>query len=111
MDLADVDEFTVSPQREDRVLISWRRSDTWSMFALVDEDSGYVDPEDILWWLLRQGAALELIRPALAAVYPDFDPDAEIEHVTMPDRIERRAADAQRRLRARAAFEGEQRKR
>ncbi|MEU8796718.1 hypothetical protein [Spirillospora sp. NPDC048819] len=55
--------------------------------------------------LLNRGAHLESIRPALAAAYPDFDPDTEIDHVTMPDRTEQRAKDNQRRLAARTEFE------
>ena len=111
MDLANVDEVTVSPDREDRVLISWRQDGGLSTFAYVDQDSGYVDPEDVLWWLLRNGARIELVRPALAAAYPDFDVDAEVDHVTMPNRAEARAKDQQRRREARAEFERMRRER
>ncbi|MEV6266518.1 hypothetical protein AB0L64_05090 [Kribbella sp. NPDC051936] len=111
MDLTNVDEVGVSPQNEHRVLISWRRADGWSSFACVDRGSGYVAPEDVLWWLLRQGAQLELVRPALAAAYPDFDVDAEVDHVTMPDRAEKRAKDEQRRRDARADFKRARRQR
>jgi hypothetical protein len=104
VDLANVDEVAVSPQRDDLVLISWRHGGALSTFAYVDEDSGYVDPEDVLWWLLRRGARIELVRAALAAAYHDFDVDAEVDHVTMPDRAERRAKDEQRRREARAEF-------
>ncbi|GAA1559511.1 hypothetical protein GCM10009789_11100 [Kribbella sancticallisti] len=58
----------------------------------------------MLWWLLGQGARLELVRPALAAAYPDFDVDAEVDHVTMPDRAEWPAKDEQRRRDACAEF-------
>ena len=102
MDLSKVEELAVSPQGADRVLISWRHANGWSSFAHVDQDSSYVDPEDVLWWLLSQGAHLELVRPALAAAYPDFDVDAEVDHVTMPDRAVKRAEDEQRRRNARA---------
>ena len=111
MDLTKVDEVAVWPQSEDRVLISWRQASGWSSFAYVDQDSGYVDPEDVLWWLLSQGAQLELVRPALAAAYPDFDVDAEVDHVTMPDRAEKRAKDEQRRRDARAEFKRGRRQR
>ncbi|MFB4308320.1 hypothetical protein [Actinomadura sp. GTD37] len=101
MDLSGNVEVEISPQTPDRVLIGWRRGADWSTFAYVDEEFGHVDPEDVLWWLLNQGAHLDSIRPALAAAYPDFDPDAEIDHATMPDRTEQRAKDEQRRLAAR----------
>jgi hypothetical protein len=104
VDLTKVEEVAVSPQSEDRVLISWRQASVWSSFAYVDQDSGYVDPEDVLWWLLNQGAQLEAVRHALAAAYPDFDVDAEVDHVTMPDRSEKRAKDEERRRDARAEF-------
>lgn len=104
MDLANIDEVAVSPERKNRVLISWRQGGL-STFAYVDEDSGYVDPEDVLWWLLEHGARIELVRLALAAAYPDFDVDAEVDHATMPDRAERRAEDEQRRREIRAEFE------
>ncbi|TCN40117.1 hypothetical protein EV644_10644 [Kribbella orskensis] len=104
MDLRKVDEVAVSPQSEDRVLIWWRQAGGWSSFAYVDEDSGWVDPGDVLWWLLSQGARLELVRPALSAAYPAFDVDAEVDRVTMPDRAEKRAKDEQRRRDARAEF-------
>jgi hypothetical protein len=109
VDLANIDEVAVSPERENRVLIRWRQGDGLSTFAYVDEDSGYVDPEDVFWWLLRHGARIELVRPALAAAYPDFDVDAEVDQVTMPDRAERRAQDEQRRREIRAEFERERR--
>ncbi|MGP4029275.1 hypothetical protein [Actinomadura sp. 3N407] len=105
MDLSRVVEVEVSPRSADRVLIGWRRDGGWSTFAYVDEDSGHVDPEDVLWWLLNHGAHLGSIRPALTAAYPGFDPDTEIDHATMPDRAEQRAKDKQRRLAARAEFE------
>lgn len=104
MDLTEVDEVAVSPQSQDRVLISWRQAWVWSSFAYVDADSGHADPEDVLWWLLSQGAHLELVRHALAAAYPAFGVDAEVDHVTMPDRFEKRAKDEQRRRDARAEF-------
>ncbi|WP_017588709.1 hypothetical protein [Nocardiopsis ganjiahuensis] len=87
------------------MLIGWRRSGGWSRFGHVGEGFGHVDPEDALWWLLNRGARLGSIRPALAAACPDFDPDTEIDRVTMPDRTEQRAKDKQRRLAARAEFE------
>lgn len=77
--------------------MSWLCDDGWVSFEYVDHDSGYADDEDILWWLLTQGASLELVRPALAAAYPGFDVDAAVDWRTMPDRVQRHAEDAARR--------------
>ncbi|MGW5195156.1 hypothetical protein ACWEOO_38290 [Kribbella sp. NPDC004138] len=63
----------------DSLALSRRHANGWSSFAYVDQDRGYVNPEDVLWWLLSQGAHLELVRPALATASPDFDVDAEVE--------------------------------
>ncbi|MFI0454584.1 hypothetical protein [Actinomadura sp. 6N118] len=87
------------------MLISWRQGSGWSTVAYMDEDVGHVDLEDVLWWLLRRRAHLELIRPPLATAHPDFDPNADIDHITMPDHTERRVRNKQRRLAARAEFE------
>ena len=57
-----------------------RDASGWPSF----QGCGYVNEEDVLWRLLSQGAHLELVRPALAAAYPDFDVDAEVDQVTMP---------------------------
>jgi hypothetical protein len=111
VDLTKVEEVAVSPQGEDRVLISWRHANGWSSFAYVDQDSGYVDAEDVLWWLLSQGAHVELVRLALATAYPDFDVDAEVDHVAMPDRAVKRAKDEQRRRDARTEFKRARRQR
>ncbi len=91
----------MSPQSADRVLISWRHDLEWSRFAYPDEDSGHVEPEDVLWWLLRQGASLDRMRCALDCGLPDFDVDAEVDHVAMPDRAHRRAQGNRYRLAAR----------
>ena len=67
----------------------------------VNED-GYADDDDVLLWLLRRQAPLDLVRVALGVAYPDFDLDAFLNHVTMPDRQERRAEDRRRRDEAKA---------
>lgn len=55
MDLSAADELIVLPLADDRVRVDWRVGDVWDSCEHVDEDSGYVDDEDILWWLLRRG--------------------------------------------------------
>jgi hypothetical protein len=69
VNLSAVEEIDVSLGGIDRVLIRWRQGGEWSEFAYVDQDAGYVDTEEVLWWLLRHDAPLECIRRALVAVY------------------------------------------
>jgi hypothetical protein len=109
MDLSTVDEIAVTRVTNDQALIRWRQGAEWSAFDFVDEDTGYVDPEDVLWWLLRQGAPIEHIRVALAQPYPDFDVDGEIDHATMPDRDEWRNQGERRRSEARRQFKDDRR--
>lgn len=105
MNLAAVEELVVVPVADDRVQVQWRVGDSWDGFEYGDEDGGYADDEDILWWLLRQRAPLALVRTALAVPYPEFDVDAVLDRVTMPDRAERRAEDVERRRAAKAEFQ------
>lgn len=97
VDLSAVDELAVAPETEDRVLISWRVDEAWTTHTYVAAEDGYVDPDQVLWWLLSHGAQVGLIRSAFRSAYSDFDVGAEIDHVTMPDRAERRAEDRRRR--------------
>lgn len=104
VDLSAVDELVVVPEMDDRVLISWREAEAWSTHTYIADEDGYVDPEEALWWLLSHGVQVEQIRSAFRSAYPDFDVDADIDHVTMPDRAERRAEDRRRRAAARNTF-------
>jgi hypothetical protein len=97
MDLSRIEELVVMPEAPDRVRLRWRHGETWESFVYVDEDTGYADDEDILLWLLRYQAPLELVRTALAVSYPEFDVDRALDFVTMPDGAERRAEDRARR--------------
>lgn len=102
VDLSSAAAIEISQTADDRARISWRADARWHEFELADADSGYVDPEDVLWWMLRHGAQVDLVRDALGAAFPEFDIDAEIDHVTMPDRVQRRAEDNDRREAAKA---------
>lgn len=102
MDLSTADDLAVSQQASDRVRIRWRRGSEWDEFELVDADSGFVDPEDVLWWLLQHAAPVDVVRISLGTAFPEFDVDAEIDHTTMPDRAERRAIENERREAAKA---------
>ncbi|MFD2082763.1 hypothetical protein SAMN05421678_118144 [Actinopolymorpha cephalotaxi] len=104
MDLSAVDELAIAPETEARVLISWREDEVWSTHTYIADEDGYVDPEEVLWWLLSRGAQVGQIRFAFHSAYPYFDLDADIDHVTMPDRAERRAEDQRRRDAARNDF-------
>jgi len=104
VDLSTTDEIAISPVSAHRVSIRWRHGVEWSVFELADEAIGYVDPEDVLWWLLRRNLPVERVRLALAQPYPDFDVDGEIEHATMPDREKWREQDRRRRAAAREQF-------
>lgn len=53
--------------------------------------------------MLQHRAQVDLVRDSLGAAFPEFDVDAEVDHVTMPDRAERRAEDSVRREAAKAA--------
>ena len=97
MNLAAAEDLVVVPLTDDRVRVQWRVGDSWDAFEYVDEDSGYADDEDMLWWLLRQHTPLDLVRTALAVPYPEFNVDAELDRVTTPDRAERRIEDVERR--------------
>jgi hypothetical protein len=77
IDLSAVDEIIVTLLSEGCARFSWSEGDRRNDFDLVDDDSGYVDPEDIMWWLLRHGAPIDSVRRSLADVFPEFDVDAE----------------------------------
>ena len=104
MDLSRIEELAVIPEAPDRVRVSWRQGRTWESYDFVANDSGYADDEDILWWLLRSQAPVELVRSAMAVPFPDFDLDAAIDQATMPDREERRAEDQANRARLKEEF-------
>lgn len=57
-----------------------------------------------MWLLLKHETPESLMRSAVAACWPDFDIDAEIDHATMPDRAEWRRRDAERRRKLRDDF-------
>lgn len=86
MDLSSAEEVVVTQLASDRARIRWRHESVWAEFELVDNESRFVDPEDVLWWLLRGGTPLPRILDALRVAYPEFDANAEIDHTTMPDR-------------------------
>lgn len=103
VDLSGAAAIQISQAADDRARISWRAGARWHEFELLDADSGYVDPEDVLWWMLRHEAPVDLVRDALGAAFPEFDLDAELNHTTMPDPAEQRAEDNERRETAKAA--------
>lgn len=103
VDLSEADEVVVTQLASDRARIRWRHESDWAELELVDADSGYVDPEDVLWWMLHHGAPAALVRVSLGNAFPQFKVDAEIDHTTMPDRAQRRAEDNERREAAKAA--------
>lgn len=104
MELSGAEEVTVSQQAPDRVLIEWRFGQDVFVREFRADDGEFIDPEDVLWLLLRHETPEPLVRQTMGVRFPDFDIDAEIAHTTMPDREEWRRQDHERRRELRAQF-------
>lgn len=104
VNLSDAERVAVRQPAPDRILIEWRVGNQ-SFTRDFRADAGeFLDPEDAVWLLLKHETPESLMRSAVAACWPDFDIDAEIDNATMPDRAEWRRQDAERRRRLRDDF-------
>jgi hypothetical protein len=65
---------------------------------------GYVDPEEVLWWLHSGDAQIPQTRSMFRSAHPELGCQREIEQVRMPDRAQHRAEGRRRRARARSDF-------
>lgn len=104
MDLSEATEIVVSQESDHRAVVTWVGSEGPGAFELVDEDSGYVDPEDVLMWLMQQQIDVKVVRAALQTAYPGFEADEVIDWVFHHGETERHAEDQRRRARLRAEF-------
>jgi hypothetical protein len=104
VELSDAKEVAIAQAAPDRVLIEWRCEQEVFVREFRADDGEFIDPEDVLWLLLRHETPEPLVRQAMGASFPDFDIDDEIAHITMPDRAARRRDDHERRQSLRAQF-------
>src|SRR5689334_22225315 len=104
MDLSGATEIVVSQESDDRMVVTWVGSEGPGAFELVDKDSGYVDPEDVLMWRIQQRIDVNVVRAVVQTAYPGFDADEMIDWVFHRGEAERRAEDQRRRARLRAEF-------